>query len=216
MLFFLKFLSNQISQYPPLLKLKFPKAYDSTHTHHTSNMASTNTNTTSCASCGKEGGNLNTCNKCNMVKYCNAACKKKHKSKHKKQCKKQVAKLHDEAVFKEPPPPEECPICLLPLPLNPRESMFQSCCGKLICFGCIYAMEKEARGRGKRGPLYCAFCRALPPTSEATFDSQSRKLMETDHAYAFYYVAGLYKNGEGVPQDMAKANELYLKAGELG
>ena len=37
-----------------------------------------------CACCGKEGSDLNICNKCQMVKYCNAACKKKHRSKHKK------------------------------------------------------------------------------------------------------------------------------------
>jgi len=37
-----------------------------------------------CAACGKEGNsdNMNVCNKCHMVKYCNAACKKKHRSKH--------------------------------------------------------------------------------------------------------------------------------------
>ena len=68
-------------------------------------MASSIDNTTAaCASCGKEGGNLNTCNKCDMVKYCNAACKKKHRSKHKKACRKRVAELHDEALFKEQTP----------------------------------------------------------------------------------------------------------------
>jgi len=61
-----------------------------------------------CASCGKEGNSdMNTCNKCKMVKYCNAACKKKHRKKHKKACEKRVAELHDEKLFKEPPPPEK-------------------------------------------------------------------------------------------------------------
>jgi len=35
-----------------------------------------------CANCGKEGSSdeiNNICNKCKMVKYCNAACKKKHR-----------------------------------------------------------------------------------------------------------------------------------------
>ena len=49
-----------------------------------------------CANCGKEGGDVtNTCNKCKMVKYCNAACKKKHRSKHKKACDRRIAELHD-------------------------------------------------------------------------------------------------------------------------
>ena len=40
-----------------------------------------------CANCGKEGNDVNnTCNKCKQVKYCNAACKKKHRHKHKKDC----------------------------------------------------------------------------------------------------------------------------------
>ena len=50
------------------------------------------------------------------VQYCNAACKKKHRSKHKKKCERRVAELHDEALFKQPPLKEDCPICFLPLP----------------------------------------------------------------------------------------------------
>ena len=46
-----------------------------------------------CANCGKEGSDLNICNKCQMVKYCNAACKKKHRSKHKKKCERRMAEL---------------------------------------------------------------------------------------------------------------------------
>ena len=43
-----------------------------------------------CANCGKESNSsdMNTCNKCKSVKYCNAACKKKHRQKHKKQCER--------------------------------------------------------------------------------------------------------------------------------
>ena len=48
-----------------------------------------------CASCGREGNseNMNKCNKCKEVKYCNAACKKKHRSKHKKVCERRAAEL---------------------------------------------------------------------------------------------------------------------------
>ena len=42
---------------------------------------------------------MNTCNKCKMVKYCNAACKKKHRTKHKKKCERRVAELHDEQLY---------------------------------------------------------------------------------------------------------------------
>ena len=45
-----------------------------------------------CAYCGKEGSDVNNeCNKCHTVKYCNAACKKKHRKKHKKVCERIVS-----------------------------------------------------------------------------------------------------------------------------
>ena len=79
-----------------------------------------------CANCGKDSAN-NTCNKCKMVMYCNAACKKKHRTKHKKQCERRVSELHDELLFKDHPTPEECPICLLPLP-SIDQTIFKTCC----------------------------------------------------------------------------------------
>ena len=168
-----------------------------------------------CAACGKEGGNLNTCNKCKMVKYCNAACKKKHRSRHKKACERRVAELHDEELFKDHPPNDDCPICFLPLPLYATESTFHACCGKRVCNGCIYAMIGEARGRGKIE--LCAFCRVPNPSSEGKHIKRTKKLMDANNAHAFYNLAGFYANGSmGMPQDFAKANELYLMAGELG
>ena len=178
-------------------------------------MASTDTTLTPCANCGNDDPS-NTCNKCKMVKYCNAACKKKHRSKHKKACERRVAELHDEALFKEPPPREDCPICFLPLPLNLAQSSFKVCCGKLICDGCIDAMIDEARGRGGEIGL-CAFCRKPAPNSDEERVRRIKKLIETDHAYAFYVLAAYYSRGiRGMPQDMTKANELWLRAGELG
>ena len=109
---------------------------------------------TTCAACGKEGGDeLKACTACKLVKYCNRDCQISHRSKHKKECKKCVAELHDEALFKEPPPPEECPICFLTLPIMYKSSLFKSCCGKVICCGCIYAMKKN------EGVELCPFCR---------------------------------------------------------
>ena len=44
-----------------------------------------------------------------------------------------------------------------------------------------------------------------------------KKLVEVDNSYAFHNLAGCYARGVmDMPQDFAKANELYLKAGELG
>ena len=166
-----------------------------------------------CSNCGKEGDgdNMNSCNKCDLVKYCNAACKKKHKSKHKKKCERRVAELYDEKLFKEPPPREDCPICFLPLPFDASGSTFNPCCGKHICSGCIYAMSE--RGVGK----LCAFCRTPGAKSEEEDISRLMKLMEKGNGGAFYNLAGCYDQGRmGMPQNWATANELLLKAGELG
>ena len=77
-----------------------------------------NTTTTECAACGKKGvDGLKACAACKFVKYCNRDCQIAHRPLHKKACKKRAAELHDEALFKEHPPHEDCPICLLPLPL---------------------------------------------------------------------------------------------------
>ena len=74
----------------------------------------------SCANCGVDEGegeciSLKACKSCMLVKYCNPTCQLNHWPKHKKLCKQRAAELHDEALFKEPPPKEDCPICL-PMP----------------------------------------------------------------------------------------------------
>jgi len=166
-----------------------------------------------CANCGKEGSsdNMNTCNKCKQVKYCNAACKKKHRTKHKKKCEERVAELHEEALFKEPPPPDECPICFLILPKE-GDTVFQTCCGKVICNGCIYNMVKETRAKGKPG--LCPFCRKPTSTSEKEEMKRLMKLVDRGHSQAIYNYACYIRGGDR--QDWVTANRLYLKAGELG
>ena len=171
-------------------------------------------NTSLCASCGKEGNsdNMNTCNKCKMVKYCNAACKKKHRSKHKKACERRVAELHDEQLFKDPPPNEECPICFQPLPIDASQMAFKSCCGKVVCNGCIYEMYVSEGGLD-----LCAFCRTPRSKSDEDIIKRVKNLMDKGNAEAFLLLAGYYDSGEkGLSQNYQKACELYLKAGELG
>jgi len=169
-------------------------------------------NVSKCACCGKEGkgDDMNICNRCKMVKYCNAACKKKHRTKHKKKCDRRVAELHDEQLFKEVER-EECPICMLSLPINANQSLFKSCCGKVICNGCSYAMLIS------EGKDLCAFCRTPDATSDEENLKRTKNLMDKGNAEAFNMLAGLHSHGElGLTQDYQKANELWLKGGELG
>ena len=111
--------------------------------------------------------------------------------------------MHVEALFKDPPPPEDCPICFLPLPLNPGQRTFHSCCGKIICDGCLHAMDDEAIGRGKID--LCAFCRTPETTSDEENVKQTKKLMGSDNAYAFNNIAGCYAGGiMGMPKTLKR------------
>jgi len=175
-------------------------------------MAST-TALLACANCDKgeeESVNLKTCVACKDVKYCNRDCQAAHRPRHKKACKKRAAELHEKALFKEVES-EECPICMLPLPLDINQIQFQTCCGKSICIGCIYEMEMS------EGKDLCAFCRIPPAYSNENEIKRLHKLMDKGNAGAFATLAGCYTfGGHGLPQDHQKANELYLKGGQLG
>ena len=176
-----------------------------------------------CANCGKEGAS-NTCNKCKMVKYCNAACKKKHRKKHKKGCEehirrvaelqeeeiKRAAKLYDEKLFKPPPQPDnDCPICFLHLPILSTGRRYKSCCGKMICSGCIYAMEKSTN--------LCPFCRTSTPTTFEESNKRLQKRVDVGDGQAMSILGDFFSEGtRGFPQDYTKALELWHQAIELG
>ena len=178
-------------------------------------MSTNNDILTTCANCGKgeeSAGDLKACTACKLVKYCNRDCQVAHRKQHKRECKKRAAELHDEQLFKEHPR-EECPICMLLLPYENDTVTFKSCCGKLICNGCIYAMSET----GGKNMKLCPFCKTPPAESDEEDVKRLKKLMEKGNAEAFNNLAGDYTQGIlGLPRDRAKANELYLKAGELG
>jgi hypothetical protein len=186
----------------------------------------TTVTTTCCAACGKVESkeiNLRLCGACKLVKYCNKECLLAHRPQHKIACKKRVAELHDAKLFnKYPPPPEDCPKCFLPLPINESQSSFRSCCGNRICNGCIFVMidEEDKKGQTKEGARSCPFCKQVTATLEGEAE-RLNKLVESSNAGACNQLAVLYSNEEfggqmGVPQDYVRANELYLRAGELG
>ena len=186
-------------------------------------MTSTTDTVIICANCGKgeeRTEDLKSCTACKLVKYCNRDCQIAHRPQHKKACKKRAAELYYEMLFSEPPPREECPICMLPLPLDVDQIKFQPCCGKTICFGCIHAMTIEGIRKGKKKEELgvCPYCRTPMEISEEEAVERLKKLLENESSpNSFNIVAKYYENGSnGMPRDHQKANELYLKAGELG
>ena len=198
-----------------------------------------------CAECGKEEGDggvsLKACKSCMQVRYCNAACQHKHWLAHKKACKQRAAELCDEALFKDPPPKEDCPICFLPMParlicclsLPPATitsvpindfaianqelayevmAEYYPCCGKKICKGCIYSFY-ESGNAGK-----CPFCNSdRSNKTEEELVAEMMKRVEANDAASMKVLAGSYYQGlNGFQQDQTKAIELFTKSAELG
>ena len=177
-----------------------------------------------------------------VVKYCNAYCQKNHWATHKTACKLRAAELHDEALFKDPPQKEECPICFLPMPhallavislplatissipiydyseakkelaSMGTEIYYSCCCGKSVCQGCIYSFC-SAGNHDK-----CPFCKAerMSKTDEEEIE-ELMKRVEVNDAGAIYVLGSYYTHGQlGLLQDLEKAIELYARAAELG
>jgi hypothetical protein len=140
-----------------------------------------------CASCGIAEGDdikLKTCTACKSVRYCGVKCQKEHRPQHKPDCKKRVAELRDEILFKQPESSHlgDCPICCLPLSIDPRKSTLNVCCCKLICNGCDYA--HTLREKQENIDCKCPFCRHPVPTSQAEADMNMMKRAEANDPVA--------------------------------
>ncbi len=167
-----------------------------------------------CASCGTAAVDDVTLKKCacNLVKYCTVDCQKNHRPKHKKACKKRLTELHDADLFTQPDSNYlgECPICCLPLSIDPSRSTLMGCCCKVICMGCDYAnkMREVEQGLEER----CAFCREPMPKSEEEFDKNVMERVKKNDPVAMARMGKKHYN----KGDYGKALEYYTKAVELG
>ncbi|EJK60475.1 hypothetical protein THAOC_19167 [Thalassiosira oceanica] len=104
---------------------------------------------------------------------------------------------------------DDCPICQLPLPLDPNQSMFEPCCVKLVCNGCVLAARKC-------GMWDCPFCRTPTPDEKQTL-AMIRKRVAAGDPVAIYFLGNKYCFGEyGLEKDVSGAVELYERAAELG
>ncbi len=117
--------------------------------------------------------------------------------------------------FRQPESTHEgdCPICLLPVPLDLSESMIMSCCCKYICNGCDYAdqMRMKAEMTKNKRPL-CPFCRQPAPSSKEEVETNLLKRIEVNDPLAICEM-GTRRYHEG---DYDSAFEYYSKAVELG
>ena len=122
------------------------------------------------------------------------------------------AEVADNDLYAPIPPKEDCPICFVPLPLRNNESCYMSCCGEVLCFGCIHSSQAN------RLKYQCAFCRQPFTCDDDIVNARLRKRMEHyQDPKAFIQMAHNYYLGEGgVEENDWKALELITKAAELG
>ena len=168
-----------------------------------------------CASCGAAGGDdikLKDCDDCDLVRYCSDKCQDDHRPQHKEECKKRAAELHDEILFKQPESTHlgDCPICCVPLSIDPSQSGMYSCCSKLICIGRDHAnttRELERRLRQK-----CPFCRKNLPKTKEEYNSRMIERVEANDPIAICNM-GTIKGDEG---DYRAAFDYFSRAAVLG
>ena len=159
-----------------------------------------------CAACGKADVSLKSCKACKLVKYCGVDCQVAHRPAHKKACRKRAAELFDLKLFAQPPRREECPICCITRPFNDEESTYMTCCGKLICCGCRFCLQRQ----------HCPFCHAGLPRSD---EERNRRIFERIEKYndpeAMALLGSLCAEGvNGFTADRVKAVEWYRRASE--
>jgi tetratricopeptide (TPR) repeat protein len=150
---------------------------------------------------------------CDLVKYCGDECQKNNREQHEQECKKRKEELRDKQLLTMPDSSYlgECPICCLPLSLDPTKSPFMTCCSKFICNGCDYANKK--REIEQRLKQRCAFCREPVPNSkeEGIKNTMKRIKKHADPVAMAHMGKKHHHKGE-----YDKALPYFTKATELG
>jgi TPR repeat protein len=92
--------------------------------------------------------------------------------------------------------------------------MHQSCCGKMLCHGCVHAHLVAASDTEKEK---CVFCRTRGHSSDEEVVERMKKRVEANDAWAMVTLGGFYQYGSiGLRQDNVKALQLFHKSAKLG
>ncbi len=169
-----------------------------------------------CANCGAaeiDDIKLEECDGCDLVKYCSDKCREEHQERHREECKIRVKELHDRKLLDQSDETHlgECPLCFLPLPIDPRKHVFMSCCSETVCMGCVGAHCKANKyDRVKAGK--CPFCREPGASGDKQARKRLMKRVKANDPAALRHL-GLELFNEG---DYDSAFEYCKKAAELG
>ena len=125
-------------------------------------------------------------------------------------------KISDKELFKQPPPLEDCPICFQQLPVLNTGWRYNTCCGKVICSGCIHAPVYDNQGN-EVDNTKCPFCRTpWPNTDEEAIEWLNKRVATGDPIAIYIQGCHYYGGSRGYSQNYTKALELWHRAGELG
>ena len=91
-----------------------------------------------CAACHKVDSALKSCNACKLVKYCGVD----QNIRRSTGIRLWNCLTFDKKLFAMPPHRKDCVMCCVHFSLI-DESVHQSCCGKIICFGCVHSMTRN-------------------------------------------------------------------------
>jgi len=129
----------------------------------------------------------------------------------------------DPELWKPHPPTEECPLCLVPLPLRQDQVTYWACCGQSVFEACnseaFRALAITNRERNLP-PMEesCAFCRQpIEKDGSEWVKMCEERIDKKGDVKAMVHLAGLYRNGIGEhPPSHAKYLELMRKAADSG
>ena len=121
---------------------------------------------------------------------------------------------------------EDCPVCLVPLPLDGYDTVYWPCCGKRLCCACVNETRRATRVTNRKRvnnllPPFtidtCAFCRTVSYKDNAELIQRFETRIEKGDGRAAYNLAGRYRHGDNnFPRDEKKALQLYHRAADLG
>jgi hypothetical protein len=167
-----------------------------------------------CANCGiaeVDDIKLEECGGCDLVKYCSDKCREEHREQHDEECNRRAKELHDRKLFTQPDETHlgECPICFLPLPLDPQKCLFWSCCSSSTCKGCAYSDFKSIKCDERR----CPFCREPAVRDEEDARKRIMERIKAKDPIALRYMGKGERFDKG---DYKGAFHYFAKAAELG
>jgi len=134
-------------------------------------------------------------------------------------------KMEDPELWKPRPPTEECPVCLVPLPLQESRSTYWACCVKKLCRACVAEtgralnITNRKREQKELPPMdpSCSFCRTPVSRQNSEWLKMVEDQVDKGDVEAMVTLAANYRDGDfGLTRDAAKVLELLHKAADLG